>query len=189
MFLELLQQRRSIRTYTDQPVEKEKLDRIVAAALRSPSSRSLMPWSFVVVTDPGVLKRLSRAKPHGASFLGKAPAAVVICADPERCDVWVEDAAIATILIHLAAADLGLGSCWIQIRKRANEDGRPAAAHVREALNIPEKLEIEAIVALGYPGETKKPHGRTSLPWDRVFAGQYGTPYEGSGFAASGGTT
>ena len=90
----------------------------------------------------------------------------------------MEDASIATILIHLAAAALGLGSCWIQIRKRMNEDGRPAAAHVRDALQIPDHLDVEAIVAIGYPAETKSPHAAESLLWDRVSRERYGEPYQ-----------
>ncbi|GAG68481.1 unnamed protein product, partial [marine sediment metagenome] len=102
MFLSLVQQRRSIRRYLDKPVASEKIDRLVEAALRSPSSRGFNPWEFVVVTDNGLLKKLSKAKPHGASFLKNAPLGIVVCADPEKCDVWIEDAAIASIILHLA---------------------------------------------------------------------------------------
>ena len=109
MFIELARKRRSIRRYLDKPVEKEKIDLLVETALRSPSSRGINPWEFVVVTDPEIIGRLSEAKPHGASFLRKAPLAVVVCADPEKSDVWVEDASIASVYLHLAAADLGLG--------------------------------------------------------------------------------
>ena len=168
MFFDLLQQRRSIRKYTDQPVETEKLDQIVEAALRSPSSRSLNPWSFVVVTDPAMLERLSRVKPHGASFLKKAPTGIVVCADPERCDVWVEDASIATILIHLAAAALGLGSCWIQIRGRPHDEGKSAGEYARELLSIPEPFEVECILALGEPDEEKPGHPPSSLDHGKI---------------------
>jgi len=115
MFLSLVTKRRSIRKYQEKPVEAEKIDILIETVLRSPSSRGLNPWEFVVVTDQGLLEKLSKAKPHGASFLKNAPMGIVVCADPEKCDVWVEDASIASIYIHLATESIGLGSCWIQI--------------------------------------------------------------------------
>ena len=86
MFLSLVQQRRSIRRYQEKPVEADKIDRLIEIALRSPSSRGFNPWEFIVVTDPNLLDKLSKAKPHGASFLKKAPLGIVVCADPEKCD-------------------------------------------------------------------------------------------------------
>ncbi len=69
MFLSLVQKRRSIRKYLDKPVEKEKIELLIEAALRSPSSRGFNPWEFIVVTDRDLLEKLSKAKTHGASFL------------------------------------------------------------------------------------------------------------------------
>ena len=82
MFIDLLRSRRSIRKFEDRPVELEKVDLLVEAVLRSPSSRGSNPWEFVVVNDPAIINRLSTAKPHGASFLANAPLAIVVCADP-----------------------------------------------------------------------------------------------------------
>ena len=108
MFLSLVQKRRSIRQYLEKPVEKEKIELLIEAALRSPSSRGFNPWEFIVLTDRDLLAKLSKAKPHGASFLKNAPLGIVVCADPEKCDVWVEDASIASIFLHLAAESLEL---------------------------------------------------------------------------------
>ena len=77
MFDELIQKRRSIRRFLDQPVEPEKIDRLMEAALRAPSSRGLNPWEFVVVDERPLLETLATCKPHGASFLGQAPLGVV----------------------------------------------------------------------------------------------------------------
>jgi len=172
--LPLLAERRSIRRFEDRPVPAEMVAQIVEAALRSPSSRSLNPWEFVVVTEREQLERLARAKPHGGSFLKSAPLAIVICADPQRCDVWIEDAAIATFAIHLAATDLGLGSCWVQIRKRNHADNQSAAQFIAGELNLPDGLEVLAAVAIGYPSESKKGHAKASLPYDKVHQGQFG---------------
>ena len=69
MFLSLVQKRRSIRSYLDKPVESGKIDRLVEIALRSPSSRGINPWEFVVVTDGGLLEKLSKAKPIISIFI------------------------------------------------------------------------------------------------------------------------
>jgi len=174
MFIDLVRGRRSVRKYLEKPVEREKVDLLVEAALRSPSSRGLNPWEFVVVTDRELLGRLSRAKTHGATFLKDAPLGIVICADPQQSDVWVEDAAIATTLVHLAAASLGLGSCWIQIRGRRHNDGRPSSEYVAELLGLPEGREVDAIVAVGYPAEEKRPHPAEDLQYEKVSYDRYG---------------
>ena len=168
MIIDLLRTRRSIRRYENRPVEKEKVEQLVEAVLRAPSSRGFNPWHFVVVQDPEMLERLSEAKPHGASFLKNAPLAVVVCADPSVSDVWVEDASIASIIVHLAATDLGLGSCWIQIRKRTHASGTSAGVHVAGLLGLPENLEVESIVAIGYPAEKKPGHPDESLQREKV---------------------
>ncbi len=168
MFMDLITKRRSIRRYDRRPVEPGKIEQLVEAALRAPSGRDLRPWEFVVVTDKAVLERLSQAKPHGASFLKNAPLAVAVCVDPQKTDVWIEDAAIATTFLHLAATDLGLGSCWIQMRLRKHEDGRDAGAHAAEILGLKPGMDVLAIVAVGYPDEQKSPHAKTELPYDKV---------------------
>lgn len=174
MFLELLQQRRSIRQFADTPVEQEKVDCLIEAMLRSPSSRSLNPWEFVVVRDRSTIAALAKAKTHGSSFMKNAPLAIVVCADPKKCDVWVEDASIATLLLHLMATDLGLGSCWVQIRLREHDSSQTSSEYVAELLGLPAGMEVEAIVAIGYPQETKAGHARESLLFDRVHYGRYG---------------
>ena len=173
MFLSLIQKRRSIRQYQEKPVEAEKIDMLIEAALRSPSSRGFNPWEFVVVTDQSVLEKLTKAKPHGASFLRNAPLGIVVCADPEKCDVWVEDASIASIFIHLAAESIGLGSCWIQIRERMHDDRKTAEDHVSTILGIPRNLRVESIVAIGYPDEEKPPHLKEELQYGKVHFDAY----------------
>lgn len=174
MFLELISSRRSIRKFRDQPVEKEKVDLLVEAALRAPSSRSLNPWEFIVVSDKKLLAGLAECKPHGASFLKNAPLGIVVLADPDRCDVWIEDSSIASIFIHLAAHSLGLGSCWIQVRERMHADGTSAGRSVANLLEIPDRLEVESIVAVGYTDAALPGHGKESLLYDKVHYGKYG---------------
>jgi len=168
MFLDLLRKRRSIRQFEDRPVEKGKIDLLVEAMLRSPSSRSLNPWEFVVVTDPKTISDLSTAKPHGASFLKNAPLAIVVCANPAICDVWIEDCSIASLILHLAAEDLGLGSCWIQIRMRDHDAERSSEEYVKDLLGLEENKVVEAVIAIGYGKEEKPGHPESSLLYEKV---------------------
>ena len=174
MFIDLVRKRRSIRRYVDRDVEREKIDLIVEAALRSPSSRSLNPWKFIIVTDKELLERLSRAKEHGSGFLKNAPLGIVVCAEPEKCDVWIEDCSIASIIIQLTAHDLGLGSCWIQIRRRMHNSSKTSEEYVKEVLGIPEKMVVESIIAIGYPAEEKPAYPESSLQYDKVYFERYG---------------
>lgn len=166
--LDILQKRRSIRQFEARAVEREKLEILTEAILRAPSSRGLNPWEFVVVTDSAKLRALGKAKVHGSEFLAGAPLAFVIAADPGRCDVWVEDCAIAAIILQLTAVSLGLGSCWAQIRLRPHGDGRAAEAYVRDVVGLPERMVVDCIVGIGYSRENKPGHERGSLPFDKI---------------------
>lgn len=174
MLLSLLQRRRSIRQFEPHHVEIEKVQLLAEALLRAPSSRGRNPWEFVIVDDPGKLKALSNAKAHGSAFLDGAPLAVVLCGDPDRSDVWIEDCAIATIILQLTAESLGLGSCWAQMRLRLNRDGRTAEDYLRPIIGLPEQFRVLAIVGIGYPAESKNGHARESLEWGKLHRNQFG---------------
>ncbi len=177
MFLELVQKRRSIRKYLDKPIPPQKIDSIVEAVLRAPTSRGQNSWEFVVVTDPALLEKLSRSKPHGASFLKNATLGIVVCGNPQISDVWIEDASIASTFIHLAAAAIDLGSCWIQIRERNHNDSQTAEAYIANALNLAPHIKVESMIAIGYPDESKSAHPKESLPYEKISLNQYGKPY------------
>ena len=171
--LEMLMSRRSIRKFKDMEVEKEKLDRILMAGLLAPSSRSRRPWEFVVVKDKQMLKDLSMCREHSSKFLSGATAGIVIAADSEKCDVWVEDASIAASYIQLAAHSEGLGSCWIQVRNRYTPDNKSAQDYIKNLLSIPESFNVECIIALGYPDEEKKAYTEADLPFDKIHYEKY----------------
>lgn len=166
--LSLLRTRRSIRTYKDTPIPKALLNQLKEAVLRAPSSRNLNPCHVVFVQDKNLLKKLARCKPHGATFLQNAPLGVVVCADTTVSDVWVEDTSIASLILHLTAHALDLGSCWIQIRKRIYDDDMSASEYIKTCLDLPTNLEVEAIISIGYPDEIKKGHLETSLQHTRI---------------------
>ena len=175
--LPLLKKRRSIRIFQDKKVEKEKIYQIMQAALLAPSSKANNPWKFIVVDDKNTLLKLSEAKEHGSQLLANAPLAIVVLAEPEQSDVWIEDASIATTLIIMEAQQSGLGSCWIQLRRRYHSGGQDSEAFLRGVLNIPDNLHVLCIVAMGYPDEIKPEKKIPEEKWDDVFLNRYGGKY------------
>ena len=175
--IDLLRKRRSIRAYTGEPISRQSLELLVEALLRAPTSRNNKPWEFVVVDDPDTLAKLSTAKEHGSAFLKHAPLGIVICADSAKSDVWVEDCSIAAILVQMVAESLGLGSCWIQIRKRPHDGNTTAGSYIRELLGLPERLDVAAIISIGYPDETRTPIPADELDYHKVKRNRYADPY------------
>ncbi|MFI3266997.1 MAG: nitroreductase family protein [Rikenellaceae bacterium] len=151
-FLELLKKRRSVRHFSEQKVESEKIEAILEAALTSPSSKNTRAWNFYIIQDKTIIEKLSQSKPMGGRFLKGAPLAIVITGDENITDMWVEDCSIASTIIQLAAEEQGLGSCWIQIRGRYNDEQQTifAEQYIHELLNIEPNRRVLNIIALGY---------------------------------------
>lgn len=166
--IKLLQQRRSIRKYTSQVIEPEKLEVLGEALLRSPSSRGYNPWEFIFVQDKAILKELSLAKEHGSAFIRDAALAIVVCGDQSKSDVWVEDCSIASIIVQLVAESLGLGSCWVQIHKRMHNESMTSNHYIKEILNLPEDIAVESVIAIGYPAERPEPIKQEFLDYDKI---------------------
>jgi nitroreductase len=171
--IDLLRKRRSIRKYSKKPIPASVQRRLVEALLRSPSSRDIRPWRFVFIDDPALLEKLSLSKASGAGFFARAPLGIVICGDEKASDVWIEDCSIASIMVQMAALELGLGSCWIQIRNRSTSDGTPSEAYVRDALSLPNNFRVLSMIALGYPAEKKRPISRRKLSFNKVFRNRF----------------
>ena len=152
-FLELLKSRRTCRQFTNESVSKESIEYILEAARLSPSGHRIRPWDFIVVEDKETLKALSVSKASGAALIEGAAVAIVVAADITKTDVWVEDCSIATIIMQLAAEELGLGSCWVQIRMRKDAEGNDATENVKRILNLPENYSVLSIVAIGHKVE------------------------------------
>ncbi|HUV67187.1 MAG TPA: nitroreductase family protein [Sedimentisphaerales bacterium] len=166
--IELLRARRSIRKYIDRPLEPQKIEILKEAVLRSPSSRNIDPWEFIFVDQRELLRKLASAKPHGARFLAEAALGIVICADGDKSDVWVEDCSIASILVQMVAQSIGLGSCWIQIRNRMFDDKVTSEDYIKGVLNMPEHVKVESIVAIGYAAEAREPLPREELKDEKI---------------------
>lgn len=171
--LETIRRRRSIRRFEYRDIPKETIQDILTAAFFSPSSSNRRPWHFVLVSDKGLIEKLSRARDGSSSFASGAPMVIVVCADSEIAGRWIEDTSIASIVIQLAATELGLGSCWIQIRDTAHNDVQSGEDYVREVLGIPSSIRVLNLIALGYPAEEKSPHDDDEFMPERVHWGGF----------------
>ncbi|MBN1980860.1 MAG: nitroreductase family protein [Chitinivibrionales bacterium] len=167
-FLELLRTRRSVRTYRKSPLSPHTIETLKEAVLRSPSSRDINPWRFIFVDDVLLLDRLACCKKHGSEFLAEAGLGVVICGDETSSDVWVEDCSIAAIILQLACHDLGLGSCWSQVRNRIHDTATTAEAYIQSLLGLPSTLRIECIIGIGYPETDSEPREEKKLELNKI---------------------
>lgn len=166
--LELMKQRRSIRKYTEERICTEDLEKILQAGMLSASGRSRQPWEFIVVREKATLEQMVACRTSGAQMLEGADTAIVVIADPEKTDVWVEDCSIVMANMHLMAHSLGIGSCWIQGRLREAKDGRLTEEYLRSILNYPENYKLQAILSLGMPNEQKAPTELENLPVEKI---------------------
>jgi len=153
---EAINKRFSVRSYSDKPVEEEKLERVLEAARLSPSASNRQDWVFIVVKDPQMRRKLAEAS-GGQAFVGEAPVVLVCCGtDPETkmsCDVelYAVDVSIAMSYMMLQAVEEGLGTCWI---------GAFDQEQVKRLLGIPEGVKVVGLLPLGYPAITAIPPKR-----------------------------
>jgi nitroreductase len=166
--LDILRKRRSIRKYMDLEIDPKTIKLLKEAALRAPTSRGIKPWKFVFVTDKALLEKLSEAKKSGSGFLKGASLGVVVCADENESDVWIEDCSIASIILQLTGQSLGLGSCWIQIRNRMNSDDMSSEEYIRGIMDLSKTMRVESMISFGYPGEEKSPVPNEQLDYRKI---------------------
>lgn len=144
--------RRSIRSFTPEPLTDEQIEVLLKAAMAAPSASNRKPWHFVVVTEQGMRERLAESHPY-AKMLPQAALCLVPCGEPRINErFWVQDLAAATENILLAAVGLGLGAVWCGVYP--SEEREDAA---RRTLGIPEHIVPFAYVAVGHPAEEKEP--------------------------------
>jgi nitroreductase len=142
-FMEVIRKRRSIRRYKSTPVPEEILNQILESARIAPSAGHRQPWHFIIVQDSETKKKLGIA-----SWASEAPIVIIGCVDtqtrsPPLCFV---DIGIGFEHLVLAAANFGLGTCWI-----GRIDGDQT---IKDVLNIPPHIKVIAVTPLGYPDET-----------------------------------
>lgn len=172
-FHDLLIKRRSIRRFNDELLQPEETEMILKAALLSPTSKNSHSWQFIVVDDKEMLEKLSRSKEHGSKFVADCALAVVVLGNPLVSDVWVEDVSIASIAMQLQAEDIGIGSCWVQIRKRQHNEQIPADDYIRNLLEIPMPYEVLSIIAFGKKEKERRPNDIEGLLWENVHIAEF----------------
>lgn len=170
---ELLLTRHSIRRYTSEPVDGEAVKTILEAGLLAPTSKNARSWQFVVVEDPAKLRELSECKPQYAAALKSAPLAIVVTSSPEKSEAFIEDASVAASFMMLQTWELGLGSCWTQVRGRFANDDETSEDVVRAALQIPHDMAVLCILSVGHPDEVRKPVDPAKLQWEKVHIGSW----------------
>ena len=173
-FLKVLQKRRSVRSYSGEPVPMEKLNMILEAGMLAPSSRAIRPYELIVVRDKQKLISLSGCRMGGATrMLAGADLAIVVVGDEEKSDAWTEDCCVVMENMHLMASALGVGSCWIQCRERMAMDGETAEDYARTILQFPAECRLEAILSLGMPEEDWPETPLESLPFGKIHINKY----------------
>ncbi len=156
---EAIRTRESVREYQDRPVPEEKLAAVLEAARLAPSASNRQCWKFVVVRDAERRRALSQAA-GGQAHLAQAPAVIAAVATlPDyvmRCDVpaYAVDLAIAVDHITLAAADQGLGTCWI---------GAFSQDEARQVLGVPAEYRIVTLLPLGFSAQAGKVKTRKTI--------------------------
>ena len=172
-FKEIISRRRSTRKFLATTVEREKLQRILDAALVAPTSRNTRSTRFFVVQDKVTLERMSQMRDYGSAFMKDAAAAIVVAGDRRTTDLWIDNCAIAATTIQLAVVDEGLASCWVHVNDRPclkdEPEGAKADDYLRSLLGIPAHYGILCAVALGYSDYEPKPlpeyEGEERVKW------------------------
>jgi len=164
---EAIKGRRSIRQFTDEPIGKDALEKLLDAARWAPTASNQQRWRFVVVTSPAAKELIRKFAP---GIFAMPAAFIVICAEKEPdATPWAEatylaDSAIAAQNIMLAAYEMGIGSCVALSY---------AKVAIREILNLPEGIEPLLVITLGYPAEAPEPPPRLELN-QIAFMDEYG---------------
>ena len=159
--IENIMTRTSIRQYKDQPVEDEKIDIMLKAAMAAPTAVNLQPWHFIVITDKETIGVLSGRQPTNAPLL------IAGCGDTDKTtmpdgngklpDFWIQDVSAATENLLLAVEAYGLGACWTACYPYGDR-----MAPVKKALGLPATVVPYCVVPIGYPGGGEQPKDK----WD-----------------------
>ncbi len=167
---DLITQRRSIRKFTSQPVEKEKLLLLLQAAMAAPNARNSKPWEFVMVDEQSTCDRLRAAHPYGNH---NGTVAIIVCGHPAIAENpqtseknWMLDCSAATENLLIQAAALGLGAVWCGVWPA--QDRVEAIAAI---VGLPNGCHPLNLIWVGYPAEFKE--SRTQYDEGRVHWGKY----------------
>ena len=143
--------RRSVRSYTDQDDEPEKIEAILEAGMAAPSGKNGQPWDFIVLTRREILDEMAERLPY-AKMLREARVAIAVCADRTKSPYWYVDCSAAAENILLAAHALGLGAVWT-----ATYPYRDRMDVVKELCGLPGSYDSLCVIPVGYPAREARP--------------------------------
>lgn len=166
--------RKSVRKYTDQPIEQDKIELLLKAGMSGPTAVNARPWSFIVVKEQETLHKMADANGHAAQCLKGAKLGILICGDLNRAfsrapEYWIVDCSIAAQNMILAAENLGLGSVWLGTWPQQDK-----IEHQRELFDLPEHIVPHSLLSFGYPDD-EKANEKEKMIWeeDRVHYGKW----------------
>lgn len=165
--IEAIQKRRSIRRYTDQPIEDEKITEILNASMCSPSAYHRNPWEFIVIKKESTKEKLAKATNY-AGFAGNAPVIIVITANEPHAYRWLEDASIVAGYMYLETTNQGLGTCWVQIHGMETPEGHSSEDYARDILGVPKDYRILCMMPIGYPAEDLPEHDESKFDKNKI---------------------
>ncbi len=164
---ELAAKRRSIRRYTSDHISDDVLNEIMKVALAAPCSFGHRPVEFVIVRDKKRIIDLAACKSLGGSQIIGADTIIVVMVKLDHGEFWIEDGAIASGYILLAAEQYDIGACWVHIRNRTGRK-RSSDEEIRELLDVPDGYAVLNLIALGGKGEKKKGYSETDFDFSKV---------------------
>jgi nitroreductase len=156
-FLDVIFSRKSVRSYTGAIISKNDMEILLKAGMAAPSGRNEQPWSFIAVTVPVILEKLTEGLPY-AKMLKKAGAGIIVCGQsvihsrPGSKDLWDQDCAAATENILLAAEAMGLGAVWTALHPYHDRQET-----VRRILNVPQEIFPFCLIPIGYSTGEEQP--------------------------------
>ncbi|MCK9163054.1 MAG: nitroreductase family protein [Bacteroidales bacterium] len=163
-------ERKSVRTYTEQRVEKEDLEKLLRAAMAAPTAVNAQPWAFIAIDDREILDNLADLLPY-AKMLKQAQAAIIVCGNMEKAlegegqEYWIQDCSAATQNILLAAESLGLGAVWTGVYPK-----KERIEVVQNEVSLPKHIIPLCVIPIGWQTGKEKPkqkYNEENIHWNK----------------------
>lgn len=160
-FKRLIETRRSVRKFEERAIPRHTAEQLMLTALSAPSSRNSRSTRLLAIDDRETIARMAAMRDYGSAFMAGAPLVVLVMGDRTATDLWLDNAAITATVLHLAAVDERMASCWVHVNGRPRVKDDPSAGsaeeYLREFLPIPEECSVLCAMAIGYPAMEPKP--------------------------------
>jgi nitroreductase len=148
--MDIINKRRSIRVYKDKVVEKEKIEKLLRAAMQAPSAANQQAWEFIVVEDKETLKKISEMSPYSKPAVN-SPLTFIVLGNKDNMMVpecWQQDLGAAVENLLLEAVELDLGGVWMAVAPMEER-----MSYIKKLFNLPENIVPYSVIPVGYPRE------------------------------------